>query len=224
MVLRFKIHYIDGGRRRRPKIEYTGKMLNFFKNNKTITKKDLRNKMSEIYGNFLIDEVDENGNTLLHLAVEYKRDTDIFDLFFDEYSAKIIRNINGETPLYLAVKNKINKDIIKYLIDKYEVIVEEFNTYEDKKKIAEKYGVKKDDLEQIISKKPNRFKKGAPIEEVKENKVKVKVIDIPDKSGKTPLVLALEQNNTEIVKLLISKGASTKDLSEDNKKLVAATQ
>lgn len=215
MVLRFKIHYIDGGRRRRQKIEYTREMLKFFKNNKTIKKDKLGDKMYEIYREFDINEVDENGNTLLHLAVEYKREIDIFDLFVDGYSAKIIRNNEGETPLYLAIKNNINKDIIKYLIDKYEVIVE-LNT--DKEEIAKKFGVKKDDLEQIVRKKT-----GASLEEVKE--VKVKVIDIPDKNGKTPLVLALEQNNTEIVKLLISKGASTKDLSEDNKKkILAATQ
>lgn len=249
MVLKFKINYVNGGRRRRQKIEYTGEMLKFFKNNKTITEDKLGDKMYEITREFDINEVDENGNTLLHLAIEYNREIDIIKLFVDGYGAKTKRNSEGETPLYLAVKKNIDKDIINYLIDNYEVIEEEFKTYVDlyreyeelkrnydesitnitfddwkekqfdewKGEIAIKYGVKKEELEQIVSMKRNKFKKGK-LEEVKENKVNVKVIDIPDNSGKTPLLLAIGQENKDIIKLLIEKGANTENLSEDNKK------
>jgi len=99
----------------------------------------IKNKVSEkfclkiIEKTKLYDSVDEDGKSLLHLAIIYKRTNLLNYLFMGNYVSADICDNKGITPLMCAIENE-NLGIIKHIIEKGGI---DFENKEEIKKIRE---------------------------------------------------------------------------------------
>lgn len=140
-----------------------------------------------IKNGFNVNEINEYGNTLLHISMR-KRNYDIIKLLIDNYDANlIIKNNDGRTPLHIATiyccncsmfyifnedtNNKIesSKKIISEIIKKYDklmLIKDNFNKTamdyyvlhsEINENVKSKYKIRNKFFELLQSKDPNNY-------------------------------------------------------------------
>jgi ankyrin repeat protein len=201
MVLRFKIYYLDGGKKKKQKQKFDlNSIISIVKNFTNF--EQFKNTVDTI-GNINFEEKDEKGNTLIHLAIEHNN-LDLIKYLFDnnkvqintkndegkipldlaiEKNKEITEDNNGETPLDLAIeKNNKNQDIINFLIDKGG-----FNIKNETGNTPLHLAIINNDLDEIkfLINKTN--------------------LDIQNNNKKTPLQLGFELKNIYIINFLIDQ-------------------
>ena len=149
-----------------------------------------------------IDAVDANGNTVLHAAAKVNSQ-ELVQLFISMGASTELKNNESDTALHVAVKNdsiaaaqilsEVNNDI--FAMDAYGKTALELGIAKDNKffdaMITTKTGELKDTRGRNIIHYFVMEKNIAAIEYAARKKIP---LSVPDTSGKTPLALALENN------------------------------
>ena len=208
MVLRFKIYYLDGGKKNKNKSkEY--KKLSLMHSVNTFTNFEEFKKNAETIGNKNInfEEKDNKENTLIHLAIEHN-DLDLINFLIEKGVDVNTKNNEGKTPLHLAIEKNKSNEIIDFLIDKAD-----FNIKDKNGNTKLHLAIIDNDINEIkfliengadVNTKNNYEK--TPLQlviELKRVDIISFLIDKVDKEGKkTLLELAIQQSNISLEDLL----------------------
>jgi len=164
-----------------------------------------------------VDARDDKGDTTLHLAVQ-RNNLYIVNLLLDNKQYLInVKNSHGKTPLHIAVENQ-KLEMVNLLLDNKGADVNATNKDGDTP-LDVALTLDNNEVRQAIYEKVN--KTNVMLEAIKNDKpVMLKYLleqgaDVNATNGHTPLHIAVEYENLDMVQLLLNKNANINATNKD---------